>query len=882
MSIADFDKIVIRRKTNQKKKKLRVGLNDLDKDMKDMGSLSKGLQQVEKTGNNISLHLKIYLANKDTINLNVQDTSKVGEVVEQLKAKLGLTFNIFFLCELKDDSKVPIKYFNNTKTLFQEKINDSTILGFRMQWIAPFNASQKGNDKNTDYIFQCLKSRMFYERFPIERKIANALVAVAIQMTLGNYREQESSLIDITQFCNPLVLENFGKENMLRSSMSIHEKLKGQTNITTLKQSFIQMAQRSHSFGATLFDSVLSGKKVHIGIVYDGIIVYLSELIEDLNFYPIADIKSVYSTGDSAVVIFKNGKNLQIKTGRVDKLVQLLSGYFYMAGETSPDVEKPQSLDVALSDKIFDISVKRNEIVFLKNRLAYFHENVQVAAADAYLDMIVPKRVLAAILTAIKQNSNLTSINFASTNLSITQFTVFAQSIDRTFKSRGGKDVQETFNAQELSLSDNFELGKTKEFGEALTLILRSPIALKRLDLGNIGLTEEVAKSLSDGFRACNSLEYLCLADNKEITGSVLQTILRPINKNALFRLDIRSIGINRQDSPNVIRAIMEFPNLQQIIMKNNDISSGGANFCNLVQKLKKLQVFDVRNCQLSKDIVLSILKGLCDSRVLKELHLSGNEGMGSVIDYIADVTEEGKIAKFPPITNLGVASVDLSVGDVKKLLKIMARPIIHLNAIDVSGTKIKGDMSKILEVLLAYEKTNTYISQLGIDDTNISDTSIPYVINYVSATTKLTKLKIGYNTSIFKKGNYACIAEMIRGNKTLKNLHICGMNFPPEQIGAIFDAIVNHPSIVKLALDGNPVGSYMDKIAELLTMSQHLLVIRLRKLESVTKDEIVDWLNNSLPETMSLEKMCLQGNKVVSTDVKKAMDDHPLVHFEF
>ncbi|BFU19402.1 leucine-rich repeat containing protein [Entamoeba histolytica HM-1:IMSS-B] len=881
MSLADFDAIVIRRKTNVKKKRSRAGMNDLEKEMKDMGNLSQSLQQVEKTGNNITLHLKIHLANKDTVNLNIQDTAKVSDVIDQLKSKLGITLNLFYLCELKENTQIPTKFFNNTKTLFQEKINDSSNLGFRMQWICPFNASQKtSGEKNIDYIYQCLKTTMFEEPFPIERKIANALAAVAIQMTFGNFKEQEATLIDIGRFCNPMVIENYGKENMLRSSMGIHEKLKNQTNLNTLKLSFIQMAQRSHSFGATMFDSVLSGKKVHVGIVYDGIIVYLSDLIEDITFYPMHDIKSIYSTGDSAVVYFKNNKNLQIKTGRAEKLVSLLSGYFYLCGETSPDVEKPVSLHFAEDDKLFDFSKKREEIVFLTNRLSYFHENIQVAAADAYLEQIAPKRILASILTAIKQNHNLTTINFASTDVSITQLTVFAESIDRTFKSRGGKDVQETFNAQELSLADNMELGKTNEFAKALCLILKSPIALKRIDLSNIGLTDDIAKNIVDGFRACNSLEYLNLSNNSELSGSALQTVLRSINRNALFRLDIRGLALTRQDAGQVIRLISDFPNLQQLIIKNNNIGAGGAELGNLVQRLKKLQILDVRHCGLPKDIVHSILKGLADSRVLKELRLSGNDGMGDVISYISDITEEGKIVKFPPINRLDVAGVDLSTSDVKRLMKIIQRPVCHLNAIDVSGAKLKGDMSKIFEILLAYEKTNLCITQFSANDCQISDSCASYMVNYLSCTTKLTKFKVGYNSSLFRKGNYVCIAEMIRGNKTLKNLHISGMNFPAEQIGSIFDAIINHPSLIKLSLDGNPLGSYMNKVSDLLMMCQHLSVLRLRKLEAITKDELINWLNNELPQTMSVDKICLEQNGLKTSDIKKAMDDHPTIHF--
>ncbi|KAL7719693.1 FERM domain-containing protein [Entamoeba marina] len=836
MSLADFDKIIIRRKTNQKKKKTRVGLNDLEKEMKDIASVSKTLHSVEKTGNNITLHLKIHLASKEMIILNVLDTTKVKDVIQQLKEKVGVTLNLFYLCEVREDNNEPIKFFNSQRTLHQEKITDTTPLGFRTQWIAPFK--QKYNDKNVDYLYNCLRTAIVETRFPVERKIANVLASVMIQMNFGNYREQEATLIDITKYCNSLVIQNYGKDNMVRSCLGVHEKLKGQTNLVTLKQSFLQMIQRAHSYGATMFEAVLSGKKVHVGVVYDGIIVYLSDLIEDLQFYPIDSIRSVYSTGDAAVIFFNNNKNLQIKTGKPEKLVTLVSGYFYLNGNTSAD--------------------KRKEIVFLTNRLSHFHETIQLSAADAYLDQYAPKKFTTAIVNAIKQGSNLTTVNFASSNLGLTQFTVFAESVDRTFKSRGGKDVEETFNVQELILADNTELGKMVDFAKACCLVLKSPIALKRIDLSNLGITEEVGKELVDGFRACNSLEYLNLSNNPFLGSDSLQAILRSINKNALFRLDIRNCGVKRQDATQIIRVIQDFPNLQQLIIKNNAIGASGTEFAKLVSKLKKLQVLDVRRCGLPKDQIIGILKGLSDNRVLKDLRLSGNEGVNDVIGYIHDATEEGKVVKFPPISRLDIAGEELTASSAKKVVKLMQRPSCHFSAIDVSGAKLKSDISKICETLLSYEKSQTFLSQLSCNNCLLSDASISYIVNYVSSTNKLTKFKIGYNTSLFKKGNYNWISDMIRGNKTLKNLHLSGLGLHAEQFVSITDSIANHPCLLKLSLDGNPVGSYLHKIGEMLVLCQHLTTLRLRNLEGVTKSELADWLNNSLPQNLSLEKISI------------------------
>ncbi|KAL7717451.1 FERM domain-containing protein [Entamoeba marina] len=809
MSLADFDKIIIRRKTNQKKKKTRVGLNDLEKEMKDIASVSKTLHSVEKTGNNITLHLKIHLASKEMIILNVLDTTKVKDVIQQLKEKVGVTLNLFYLCEVKEDNNEPIKFFNSQRTLHQEKITDTTPLDSVLNGLHHLN-------KNT-----MIKITAIVEtRFPVERKIANVLASVMIQMNFGNYREQEATLIDITKYCNSLVIQNYGKDNMVRSCLGVHEKLKGQTNLVTLKQSFLQMIQRAHSYGATMFEAVLSGKKVHVGVVYDGIIVYLSDLIEDLQFYPIDSIRSVYSTGDAAVIFFNNNKNLQIKTGKPEKLVTLVSGYFYLNGNTSADVEKPADLQFFEKDDLFDFSKKRKEIVFLTNRLSHFHETIQLSAADAYLDQYAPKKFTTAIVNAIKQGSNLTTVNFASSNLGLTQFTVFAESVDRTFKSRGGKDVEETFNVQELILADNTELGKMVDFAKACCLVLKSPIALKRIDLSNLGITEEVGKELVDGFRSDS-----------------LQAILRSINKNALFRLDIRNCGVKRQDATQIIRVIQDFPNLQQLIIKNNAIGASGTEFAKLVSKLKKLQVLDVRRCGLPKDQIIGILKGLSDNRVLKDLRLSGNEGVNDVIGYIHDATEEGKVVKFPPISRLDIAGEELTASSAKKVVKLMQRPSCHFSAIDVSGAKLKSDISKICETLLSYEKSQTFLSQLSCNNCLLSDASISYIVNYVSSTNKLTKFKIGYNTSLFKKGNYNWISDMIRGNKTLKNLHLSGLGLHAEQFVSITDSIANHPCLLKLSLDGNPVGSYLHKIGEMLVLCQHLTTLRLRNLEGVTKN---------------------------------------------
>jgi len=271
----------------------------------------------------------------------------------------------------------------------------------------------------------------------------------------------------------------------------------------------------------------------------------------------------------------------------------------------------------------------------------------------------------------------------------------------------------------------------------------------------------------------------------------------------------------------------------------------------------------------------------LAENRLFKELRLSGNDDMGGVVSYIADVTEEGKAVKFPPIVRLDIAGSDLSSGDVKKLIKIINRPTIHITSIDVSGSKLRGDMAKIFDILLAMEKTQNSVLQLKVNDCQIADSAVTNMKNYISSTTKLTTFKVGYNTTLFKKGNYSFISEMIRANTTLKNLDLSGMNFTSEQVTPIFDAILNHPTLVKLTFDANPVGQYLNKIAELLMMCQHLVVLRLRNLENVSKEELVNWLNNSLPDTMSVEKICLQGNGLTSEDISKAMDSHPTVHFE-
>ena len=170
----------------------------------------------------------------------------------------------------------------------------------------------------------------------------------------------------------------------------------------------------------------------------------------------------------------------------------------------------------------------------------------------------------------------------------------------------------------------------------------------------------------------------------------------------------------------------------------------------------------------------------------------------------------------------------------------------------------------------------------MNVNDTQISDTVAGVMVNYLTNTTKLTKFKCGNNPSLFRKGDYSCISEMIRGNKTLKNVNISDLNLPPEHIDGIFDAIVNHPSLVKLTLDGNPAGSYMDKISQLLASCQNLQSLRVRKLEAISRDEMIDWINNELPPVMSIETMHVAGNKITTADIVPAINAHIKIHFKF
>jgi len=114
-------------------------MNELERDMKEMSTVTGSLDKVEKSGNNITLHLKVRLADGAIEEMNILDTTKIVDVVAELKQRLKISFDIFFLCELKEDGFYPVKFYNSFKTLYQERITDKTIIGFRMNWIVPLD-----------------------------------------------------------------------------------------------------------------------------------------------------------------------------------------------------------------------------------------------------------------------------------------------------------------------------------------------------------------------------------------------------------------------------------------------------------------------------------------------------------------------------------------------------------------------------------------------------------------------------------------------------------------------------------------------------------------------------------------------------------------------
>lgn len=669
---------------------------------------------------------------------------------------------------------------------------------------------------------------------------------------------------------------------MIRAVALVHQKLLNKNSSVQLIDSYIKMSQTSSSYGATMFDGIISGKKVLIGVVFDGIIVFLSDVMEDVQFYPINEIRNFCAANDSVYIYFKNNKNLQIKTGRPERLVELLAGYYYLAGEKSDDVEIPINLSLIQKSNVLHLNYSRKEIIFLDNRLKYFSDIIYTNAQDNGLTQAnaLPKKVMSPIRVAISNGSNLNFIHLESSDVSMLQYTIFADSLVQSFRARGGKEVKETLNAQGISISDNTGLASTIEFAQATNKIFKSPIALKRIFMSNIGLTEEVAKDLCEGFRASNSLDHLSIGRNPKI-GSSLTQILRSINRNSLHILDIRNCGITKENANQVLRAIEDFQNLNTLIIKDNDLSSVTTEFTKIMLKAKKLTALDVRNCNLSKDALFAIFKGLVDNRVLKDLRISGNEGLSSAIGYICDCYTE-KVVKIPPIARLDVASESIDSGDVKKIVKSMKLPQCHINALDISGCKLKEDFGKMTETFLEFEKTDKCITQLTCTNCQLSDKSIPKIVDYLKQTTRLTKFKCGFNTSLFKKGEFGFIAEMIKGNQTLYNIHLSGMNFSSDHVDEIFNAIANHPNIVKLALDSNPVVNYLDKISGLLVADSKLQVLKMRKLESITKDELCDWLNHGLPDSSALkvEKIVLTNNNLTSSDIKEAIEKHPSVHF--
>ena len=469
----------------------------------------------------------------------------------------------------------------------------------------------------------------------------------------------------------------------------------------------------------------------------------------------------------------------------------------------------------------------------------------------------MPKEVADDLALAIECNQSLNIVQLSNNNIQCSAVMIIqALSKISSLKELNLQSIQLTEDAGEyLSPVICNNLGLNKLFldnnviGKGMLHIVRALQqlnSLQALGLSNTNMPKEVTDDLALAIECNQSLNTVQLNNNNLQRSAVM--IIQALSKiSSLKVLNLRSIQLTEDAGEYLSSVIFSNTGLNQLLLDNNDIGKGMLHIVRALQQLNSLQVLDLSNTNMPKEVTDDLALAIGCNQTLNTLYLYGNNLQSSAVIILK------ALSKISSLKELNLESIQLTE-DASEYLSPVICNNLGLNKLFLDNNDIGKGM---LHIVRALQQLNS-LQALGLSITNMPKEVADDLALAIECNQSLNIVQLSNN-------NLQCSAVMIiqalSKISSLKELNLQSIQLTEDAGEYLSSVICNNAGLNQLFLDNNNIGKGMLHIIRALQQLNSLLALGLSNT-NMPKD-VTDDLALAIECNQSLNTVQLNNNNL-------------------
>ena len=433
--------------------------------------------------------------------------------------------------------------------------------------------------------------------------------------------------------------------------------------------------------------------------------------------------------------------------------------------------------------------------------------------------------------------------------------------------------------------------------------------SLKLLNLSNCNLPKEICNELAHVIASNIHVEELLLSNNYDWCSSTIIIFLQALSKISTLKvLDLQGNQITEEAGEHLASILFNNPNLEQIILNDNNISKGMFYIAKALQKCSSLTFLGLGNNNFPAEVCHELSLAIQSNQHLVSLVLFSNNLKLNVLQSMTKISnlkvlslkntqlfqQAGVYLSSIILQNTGLICLDLSdnhLGSgalhvIQAMQCLTQLKILNLSNIKLTlSKKLSEDLGK---ALLCGLMNNTNLENVNLSNNNIGPIAIQVAkgLQHISSLKSLNLRNCNLPKEICDELAYVItsnkyVEELLLSNtssttitflqalsktSTLKVLDLQGNKLTEEAGEHLASILFNNPNLKHIYLNDNNIGKGMFQIAKALQQHSSLEILALGSTNM--SREVCDDLALAIECNPCLNNLHLNDNNLQSSSI--------------
>ena len=433
--------------------------------------------------------------------------------------------------------------------------------------------------------------------------------------------------------------------------------------------------------------------------------------------------------------------------------------------------------------------------------------------------------------------------------------------------------------------------------------------SLKLLNLSNCNLPKEICNELAHVIASNIHVEELLLSNNYDWCSSTIIIFLQALSKISTLKvLDLQGNQITEEAGEHLASILFNNPNLEQIILNDNNISKGMFYIAKALQKCTSLTFLDLGNNNFPAEVCHELSLAIQSNQHLVSLALFSNNLKLNILQSMTKISnlkvlslkntqlfqQAGEYLSSIILQNTGLICLDLSdnhLGSgalhvIQAMQCLTQLKILNLSNIKLTlSKKLSEDCGK---ALLCGLMNNTNLENVNLSNNNIGPIAIQVAkgLQHISSLKSLNLRNCNLPKEICDELAYVItsnkyVEELLLSNtssttitflqalsktSTLKVLDLQGNKLTEEAGEHLASILFNNPNLKHIYLNDNNIGKGMFQIAKALQQHSSLEILALGSTNM--SREVCDDLALAIECNPCLNNLHLNDNNLQSSSI--------------